>query len=204
LSMEKNKFIVFEGIDGSGGETQANILVETLKKQGIDVVQHAYPDYTGPIAQLIHDYLHNKYEFSKEVQFLLYFADFLKDKEKIQQWLGQGKTIVADRYFTTTIAYQCLNGVPLDNALQIAQMFQLPVPDKVLLLDISAETSIERKTKEKDGNLDRNESSKQFLADLASLYRELAAKNAFGQWTIINGEQTIEKVTEDVIQILHE
>lgn len=88
--MKKNpypsRFIVIEGIDGAGSEPQSNLLVKFLEKEKIPVEKLTYPDYSGPIEKIIHQFLHKKYEFSPETQFLLYFTDFLKDKEKIKKF----------------------------------------------------------------------------------------------------------------------
>ena len=193
MSSNKGKFIVIEGIDGAGGESQSKKLAEYFE----DSQLLEYPDYTGPIGKLIDAYLHKQHEFSKEVQLLLYFADFLKDKERINKWLQEGKTIVADRYFTTTIAYQCFKGISLDTALAMSKLFDLPTPDLVFYLDITAETSMKRKQGEK-GELDRFEEDKQFLHGLTDSYKQLAKNQTFAKWIIINGEQPLEKVTQDI------
>lgn len=195
-------FIVFEGIDGCGGETQSKKLAQYLRKKGKVAPLLSYPDYKGPIGKLIHSYLYRRHNFSKEVQLLLYFADFLKDKDKIQKWLQEGKTIVSDRYFSSTIAYQCLNGFTVEKALQMSKLFALPVPDVIIYLDITSETSIKRKIKEKKGNLDRHEADKKFLSDLAKFYKQLIRKQVFAKWMVVNGEQSVEKVAKDIQQIL--
>lgn len=185
----RGKFIVIEGIDGAGGETQTKRLLRYLKKQKISVASLSYPDYKGPIGELIKKYLYKKYNFAKDVQLLLYFADFLKDKEKIERWLAEGKTIVSDRYFSSTVAYQCLNGFPVEGALEVAKLFDLPIPDLIIYVDISPETSMKRKAKEKRAKLDRNESNKKFLTEIRAFYKELAARQVFARWNEISGEE---------------
>jgi len=162
----------------------------------------SYPDYKGPIGDVIQKYLYKKYNFSKEVQFLLYFADFLKDKTRIQQWLSEGRTIIADRYFTSTIAYQCLDGFSLKRAIQISKLFNLVRPDLVIYLAISAEISIERKYKEKAGKLDRHEEDKKFLENLARFYKDLAKEQILAKWTVINGELPIEEVFTQIKKLV--
>ena len=110
------KFIVFEGIDGAGVETQGKLLCNYLRKQKRSVERLYYPDYEGPIGRLIHQYLHKQYEFSVDIQFLLYFTDFIKDREKINQWIGEGKIVICDRYFSSTLAYQGLRGFSIKKA----------------------------------------------------------------------------------------
>ncbi|HZX49917.1 MAG TPA: dTMP kinase [Candidatus Paceibacterota bacterium] len=202
MTQTKGKFFVLEGIDGSGGETQRKRLADRFRENSIPAEVLKYPDYSGPIGNLIHEYLYNKYDFSKEVQVLLYTADFLKDKQKIEQWKEEGKVIIADRYFLSTLAFQCLHDVPIENALEIAKLLKLPVPDLILLLDTPVKTSMERKNKEKSGNLDRHESNEAFLGEVADLYRHLAENNVFAPWKVIDGEQPIEQVTDSIWQAI--
>lgn len=191
------KFIVFEGIEGAGGETQSKLLFDFFSKEGKQVKRLSYPDDKGPIGELIYKFLHRKYDFSPQIQFLLYFSDFLKDKEKIEKWQKEGKIIISDRYFTSTLCYQCSQGFPLSNALNIAQIFEIPKPDLILYLKISPSTGIQRKLKEKM-DLDRNESNKQFIEKIANFYEKLAKNQIFSKWVVINGEKSIEEVFEDI------
>jgi dTMP kinase len=202
--MKKNsrKFIVIEGIDGAGSETQSDLLVEFFKKRKIPVEKLTYPDYSGSIGNLIHQFLHKKYEFSPEIQFLLYFLDFLKDKEKIKKWQKQGKIVIADRYFTSTLAYQGQKGISLKNALKIAKIFDLPKPDLIIYLKISPKTSVKRKFKEKK-NLDRHESDKKFLGKVAKFYEKIIKKQIFGRWVMVNGEKPIKEVFSQIKKTLN-
>ncbi len=198
MSSSKGKFIVIEGIDGCGGETQSKKFAKYLRAKDVIVRTLSYPDYKGPIGEVINNYLHKKYNFSKEVQFLLYFSDFLKDKDKINKWLGEGTTIIADRYFSSTMAYQCLNGVSADTALNASKLFDLPRPDLIILLNISPETSMARKKKEKGNKLDRNEENKKLLRELADFYKQLAQRQALAKWVVIDGERSIDEVFKDL------
>jgi len=202
--MKKNahpgKFIVFEGIDGAGSETQSKLLFDYLKNQKKQVKKLSYPDSQGPIGKLIYQFLHKKYDFSPGVQFLLYFTDFLKDKEKNIKWRKKGKIIISDRYFTSTLAYQCLKGFLLKVALEIANLFKLPKPDLVIYLKVSPQISIKRKLKEKR-NLDRHEADKIFLKKLSNFYEKLVKNQIFSRWVIINGEKSIKEVFKDVKRI---
>lgn len=200
-SSSKGRFIVIEGIDGCGGETQSKKLVKHLREKKIPVKFLTYPDYKGPIGHIINEYLYKKYNFSTEVQFMLYFSDFLKDKDKIQKWLKEGNTIIADRYFSSTLAYQCASGFLLDTALQVSTLFHLPRPDLIIFLNISAETSMARKKKEKEDKLDRHEENKKFLTELAECYKNLAQGQIFSRWVIVDGERPIDEVFRDLIRI---
>lgn len=194
------KLIVFEGIDGAGAETQGKLLYNFLRKQEKSVERLHYPDYERPIGRLIHQYLHKQYEFSVDVQFLLYFTDFIKDKEKINQWLNEGKIVICDRYFSSTLAYQGLRGFPIKKSLELARKFKLPKPDLIIYLKVSPKVSMNRKYKEKK-NLDRNEADKKFLGKVGDFYKKLIKGRIFSKWVVINGERPIPIVFKEIKKI---
>jgi len=195
------KLIIFEGLDGAGSESLSKALLNYFRRKKKPVRRIHYPDYSGPIGRTIHRYLHRKYDFPVEIQFLFYFVDFVKDVEKIKQWLKEGKTVIADRYFTSTLAYQGLRGFPQKEALDLARFFKLPRPDLIIYLKVSPDTSIERKFKEKR-SLDRNEANRRFLARLAKFYEGLIRKQVFGKWVIVDGEKSVKEVFKEVKKLI--
>ncbi len=197
----KGKLIVFEGIDGAGTETQSKLLFSHLRKGGIPAERIFYPDYEGELGKLIAQFLHKKRELSPEMQFVLYAGDMVKDKEKIKAWLEEGKTVVADRYFNSTIVYQGLRGFGLEKALKFAEDFGIPEPDVVILLQISPEESAKRKMGE-NGKLDRHEEDIRFLDKVNHSYKKMAMDNVFGKWFIVDGERPKEDVFSEVENIM--
>ena len=197
---KKAKFIVFEGIDGAGVETQAKLLIKYLRNRKKKVQMFDYPDYRNPIGKLIHEYLYKKYNFSVDIQFLLHLTDFIKDKEDINRCLKRGETIVSLRYFTSTLAYQGLKGFPVRKSLEIAKLLELPKPDLIVYLDIPVSISMKRKLKEKK-NLDRNESDKILLSRVRKFYKNLVRNQVFGKWISLNGDQPIKDVFEKVLEV---
>jgi dTMP kinase len=199
----KGKFIVIEGIDGCGKGTQTKLLSDFLSQKG-EIFVNKYPQYGKPIGDLINDWLHKKHEFNPGIQTLLYFTDFLKDKETVENYLKSGKMVLVDRYFTSTIVYQRLKGVPLEKILNLAEMFKLPKPDICIYLKISAETSLKRKGKEKGNtNLDRHEEDKAFQNILANGFDEMSSNNTFCEWIVVDGEKTSEEVFEEIVEIIN-
>ena len=196
------KVIVLEGIDGCGKGTQTKLLSEFLSNKGHSVVCKRYPEYGKPIGDLINEWLHSKeYDFNANTQTLLYFADFVKDDEELENNLKNGKIVISDRYFTgSTVVYQKIKGVPLEKMLNLEKFFELKKPDVVIYIRISPETSFKRKSKQKE--LDRHEKDKIFLNKVFENYEERAKDNIFCKWEIVDGEQPIEKVTEDILNII--
>ncbi|MFA5013262.1 MAG: dTMP kinase [Candidatus Paceibacterota bacterium] len=199
----EGKFIVLDGIDGCGKGTQTKLLSDFLIQKGYKVVNKHYPEYGQPIGDIINEWLHKKYDFNVESQVLLYFADFIKDKQLIGETVKNSGIMLADRYFTTTIVYQHLKGFPLENLIKLADLFELPKPDLSILIRISAETSLARKSKQKPDRLDRHEEDKKFQSSLAETFEKIAAQKALCDWEIVDGEQPIENVHQQIVEILH-
>jgi len=202
MLMAKGKLVVFEGIDGAGLETQTKKLTEHLATQGVKVRAFDYPDYPSPVGRLIREYLYSDAEFPVNMQFLLHMADRAKDAPEIRECLRQGDAVVCNRYFTSILGYQCGQGFPLENALKIAEMFGISVPDYVFYLKISPKTSTERKNKEKAGNIDRNEKNESLKRQASAMYDRLARDNVFGRWYVIDGEKSVEDVFAQVRKVL--
>ena len=106
----KGKFIVFEGLDGSGKSTQTNLLIEYLKKNSCNVVKIDFPQHGLPSSGLVDEYLRGKYGTADEVgpyrASIFYAADRYDASFKIKQWLNEGKIVVADRYLASNIGHQ--------------------------------------------------------------------------------------------------
>jgi dTMP kinase len=197
------KFIIIEGIDGCGGETQTKLLSDFLIAKNKQINLLSFPEYDKPIGQLIHNFLYEKYDLSPEVQALIYFSEFVSNKEEMENNLKNGKILISDRYFTSTLVYQGLRGVETEKMLQLSEIFKIPKPDLTIYIKISPETSMARKSKEKSGDLDRNEKDLKFLTDLTERYEYLAQNNIFCDWEIIDGEQSIENVFSQIIETLN-
>lgn len=194
-------FIVIEGIDGSGGETQSKRLKKYFEDQKKRVALLRYPEYETDIGQLIHKYLHKGTNMPINMQFLIYAADIVKDVEKIEGWLKSGNIVIADRYFTSTIAYQAYDHLSQMNIKRFAGMFGIPKPDVVFLLKVKPETAIRRKISEKL-NLDKNESNEKLLTSIAATYDKMAKSNVFGKWVVVDGEKGKDEVFADILKKL--
>jgi thymidylate kinase len=109
--------------------------------------------------------------------------------------------VIADRYFTSTLAYQVMRGFSLEGALKFAEMFRLPKPDFILFLKISPETSIKRKRGEKR-DLDRNEVDSSLHHQVSESYESLTKNQVWGKWFVIDGEQSREEVHAQVKKVL--
>jgi len=194
-------FLVIEGCDGAGVGTQAEMLREKLMTKD-KVLFLRYPDYNDPTGMLIHDFLHERVKLSREVLFCLYALNQLKDKEKIENTMERGRIVLADRYFTTNLAYQCALGFDLEKAIQFAELFSMPKPDLVIFLRVSPEIAVKRKLKEK-GSVDIYERDLELQRKVNGMYEKLIREKIFAkEWAVVDGEKSIEEVAKEIERIV--
>jgi dTMP kinase len=175
----KGILIGFEGIDAAGKNTQSRMLFEYFKRGGIPTELLSFPDYTTPIGQEIRNFLEHKREYNAEARHLLYAANRYEHKERLENWISQGKIVVINRYIESNIAYGGANGLPLDWLSQIES--RMPRSDYVFYLKLSPEVSAARKKKR-----DRYESDLAFLRRVSSVYEALVEP---GRWFSISAER---------------
>ena len=195
-------FIVLEGLDGSGGFTQSKLLKEFFEKENIPHVFVKSPEYETEIGQSIHDYLDGKLNLKPEQAFLLFAMDVLNSVSIIKESLKNNKVIIADRYITSTIAYQCANGFSFESALKFVNLHEYPKPDAIIFIDIKPETSMKRKMKEQ-GKLDKHEKNLEFLRKVRSFYQKEIKNKILGKWFVVDGEKEIKEVHEDILKIIN-
>jgi len=195
-------FLVIEGIDGAGCETQATALIEQLTKAGKKPFYIKFPHYDTPVGKMIRDFLYeNKTKHTADEQFLLYALQFVFDKKLIKEKM-RDHIVIADRYFSTTLCYQTLEGFEEKKALQFAVDFDIVKPDAVLYLDVSPDTAIKWKYGEdKEKNFRENDHS--FIRRTYEKYKDLVKRNVWTKWIKIDGEQSKEKVTEEILTIIN-
>lgn len=145
--MEKGKFIVLEGIDGSGKSTQIEILAEELKKRGEKVYITREPS-DRPIGKLIRKILRKEIKTSNDTLAGLYAADridHLDNKEDgMLMKLEKGITVLCDRYYLSSLAYNSLNS-PMSWVLSLNQKcIDTLRPDLIIYLDIPVKESLRR------------------------------------------------------------
>jgi len=141
------KFIVFEGLDGSGTTTQANLLFKYLKKQGKKVYLTGEPT-RSLIGGLIEGQISGDWKSTPECLQLLFTADRAHHLEKgIIPLLKKGITVICTRYILSTLAYGNLDIKDEKWLMTINKKFIWP--DITFLLKVSPKICIERIKKER-------------------------------------------------------
>jgi dTMP kinase len=154
-------FITFEGIDKSGKTTQSQILINKLKENGFDVLFLRDPGSTRiseKIRDLVLDITNS--EMFAETEYLLYSASRAQMvNEVIRPSLKEGKVVVLDRFYDSSVAYQGYGrGIDL-KVIDAINAFAAPIkPDITFFIDIDIEESNKRTAKMEEEK-DRLESS---------------------------------------------
>ena len=132
------RFIVFEGGEGAGKTTQAELLYARLQQQGYAVRLLSEPG-TTLLGGYLRDYLKSKRPLTREAELLLFEAARAQlVSEIIRPELAQGAVIICDRFTASTVAYQ---GYGRGIAPAVAEEFNQFAtgglqPDLIFLLDI--------------------------------------------------------------------
>ena len=194
-------FITFEGIEGSGKSTQALLLANALREKGYDVLLTREPG--GPaISEAIRKILLDPeyYEMLPETEMLLYMAS---RSQHTGQWilpaLKEGKVVISDRYYDSTIAYQ---GAARDLDYKIIETithFATYNTDPMLtfLIDLPVEVGRKRIQSRK---LDRLElETIEFHQKVREQYLFIASKYAF-RYDVISGDDMVDTIHQKVLE----
>ena len=209
----RGKFIVFEGLDGSGTSTQANLLFKYLRERGKKV--YLTGERTSSlIGGLIKSQIAGDWKSSPECLQLLFTADRAYHLEKeIVPLLKKEITVICTRYILSTLAYGNLEMVAETSShlpprpasqgsakdekwlMEINKKFILP--DITFLLKVSAKTCIQRIKKERFHKELFEKETK--LEKVLKNYLKFAKKpeNIY----LINGEKPIKEVFEEIKKI---
>lgn len=183
----KGLLVCFEGIDGSGKMTQAGLLMKALSRKGARCILLSYPDYGSDYGKMIDMHLHGHMKASVAELFLLFLADMAKDAEKVRKSVASGSVVICDRYFYSTIAYQCAAGFSYVKAKAFESAAGLPRPSCVFYLDIPQSLTYSRKMKQK-GSADRNESDEEYMGRVRRYYSKMMRDGYSGaEWVRIDG-----------------
>jgi len=135
------KFIVFEGLDGAGLSTQAFELRNFLIAQGYNVIL-TKEQTDGLIGGLIKSCLKKEWKTSLLALQMLFTADRAHHLgEEVEPALAEGKMVICDRYFFSTVAFGALQ-VDRDFLKKINSKFR--VPDITFILDCPTDVCLER------------------------------------------------------------
>jgi dTMP kinase len=196
----KGVFISFEGIDGVGKSTQADLMQSYLAARGLEVTRTLEPGGSELGVEIRHLLLHRKGEVSVRSEALLYAADRAHHVASvIRPALAKGQIVISDRYLDSSVAYQGA-GRELDltevRNLSLWAVDNL-LPDLTVLLDLdAAAASVRRgKTGAEPDRLEREEIT--FFEAARNTYLELA-KNEPARFHVVDASQDPESIWKQI------
>ena len=189
-------FVTFEGLDGSGKTTQANLLAERLETDGVHVVATREPGGTE-LGERIRDLVLHGGHVAPWAEALLYAAARSQHVEDvIRPALDAGATVICDRYVDSSVAYQGVaRELGLDRVLEInLEAVGALMPDRTFVLELDPGVIHSRLTRHLD-RLEREDAS--FYARAAAGYAELAARFP-ERIVVLDGTRPAEELAEEV------
>jgi len=147
MKHRNNLFIALEGIDGSGKSTQTKLLTERLTNQGHKVYSTFEPT-NNHIGKLIRDILKGNTKADYRIIAGLFVADrldhLLNEEYGIVKKLAEGYTVIMDRYYFSSYAYQGAH-MDIDWVIQAnAMSASILRPDVNIFIDVAPEISMQR------------------------------------------------------------
>jgi dTMP kinase len=198
-------FITLEGPDGSGKTTQIQLLFESLKKNGYDVLLTREPGGTR-IGDLVRSVLHDpeNAEMDPATEILLYSASRAQlVAQVIRPALEAGTIVLCDRYADSTMAYQGY-GRQLDlEALRQITAFATGnlKPDLTLLLDVNVESGLNRRKTGGDEWNRMDQQTLEFHQRTREGYRKLAAAEP-ERWVRVDASGPVDQVAAKIWSIV--
>lgn len=197
----RGRFIVLEGIDGSGTTSQCRALAQALTDRGHATVTTHEPS-SGSIGRLVRERLAERSTpLDPHAMALLFAADRVDHvRTEIEPALAAGRHVISDRYLWSSLTYQSLS---CDRAWVATINAAAPWPDLTLMLDVPvdvAQARIEARA-QTDGTTREIYDRRELQQKVAAGYEALLAEERPGVHRI-DGTQTPPDVTRALVDLV--
>lgn len=183
--------VVFEGIDGTGKSTQANLLAAYVESRGLAVMQSREPTY-GPYGKALRESATSGRR-SPDEELELFILDRRQHvEEALGPALASGTFVIVDRYYLSTAAYQGARGLDPEMILRRNEEFA-PIPDIAVLLELEVADGRDRIRGRGDGDGDLFEVEEE-LRQVARVFAALDRPYIFR----IDGARPIDEVSQAI------
>ncbi len=137
-------FVCFEGIDGSGKTTHSRLIVERLCALGYDAVYTTEPTRWSEPGKKLRESFFAPTRLPVEDEFKLFLKDRLFHvKSEVIPLLNDGKIVVTDRYYFSSVAYQGARGLDWQYILEENEKIAI-IPHLVIFLDLPVDVALDR------------------------------------------------------------
>jgi dTMP kinase len=199
MALQKGVLIVFEGIDGSGKSTQAEILLKRLREEGVDAVYFREPS-KGKWGRKIKKKALHPDSLTAEQELDLFLKDRRENVAKnLKPALKKKRVVILDRYYYSTIAYQGAKGIDEKLIRRMHEEFAVE-PDLVFILDIDPHKGLERieNRKKKDRLFERED----YLAKVREIFRSFKGEKFIHLDALKSKKEISQEIDEIVLRLI--
>ncbi len=200
------RFITFEGIDGSGKSTQAQLLANRLRAAGRDVQLTREPGGSPGAEEIRRLVLEGDPDrWSPETEILLFTASRRDHLERtICPALAAGKTVICDRFADSTRVYQGVTRGDLRETVDALHDLMIgQEPDLTFLVDIDPDVGL-RRALSRHGTEERFEDfGVEMQVRMRAAFLELAMANP-DRFRVIDGDGSADEVAARIDAVLDE
>jgi dTMP kinase len=211
--------IAFEGIDGSGKQTQVRLLEHELAARGYSVHSISFPQYDSWFGRMVGQFLNGDFGPLESVDphftALLYAGDRFEARSRLTKALGDGSVVLADRYIASNLAHQTARA-PAEKRADFLRwiehleygIYDLPRENLVIYLRVppqEAQALVARKSARSytGAAQDIQEASLSHLADAADMYDLLSRRSPWATIqcfdSVRGGMRLPEEISRDVL-----
>ena len=217
------KLIVIDGTDGSGKQTQMEMLEENLKKAGIKYKKISFPNYDSPSSSLVKMYLSGEFgndadKISPYIASSFFAVDrYATYKKDLEEYYENGGLILADRYTTANMVHQAGKIHDKNERKKFLDwlwdlefnIYRIPIPTKVFFLNMPTEYSLKlmenRKNKfDATAKKDIHESNKEYLKECYDSACEIAKEYNWEEIKCVKegSIRTREDISNEIFEIV--
>ena len=191
-AVKRGALIVFEGLDGCGKSTQLSLAAEVLRTKGLDPVVTREPT-DGPWGRKIRAMAASGEAVSPETELEWFFEDRREHMRNIiRPALEVGQTVLSDRSYISTVAYQGARGLDPKKILVDSEAeFEQPV--LVLLFEVSPRDGLAR-VEARGGLSEPVFENLEFQEKVAAVFADLEVSGLVR----IDAARSIEAIAQDV------
>ena len=147
IKQDKGRFVVFEGIDGSGKSTQIQNISKRLKAENLKVYTTFEPT-DGPVGSLIRQILSGEIATDQRTIASLFVADrtdhLMNSENGIKKKINQGETVLCDRYYFSSYAYHA-QYIDMEWVIHVNSLnAEILKPDLTIFIDVDPEICFKR------------------------------------------------------------